>query len=44
MFGVVNQTVENLVLRLQLNVLKRTQKPSELNDRDRLFWVVVSQI
>lgn len=36
-------TAENLVLRKQLIVLRRTRKRPELKDCDRLFWVVVSR-
>ena len=36
-------TAENLVLRQQLIVLKRTQNRPQLKERDRLFWVVMSR-
>ena len=36
-------TAENLALRQQLIVLKRTQNRPKLKERDRLFWVIVSR-
>jgi hypothetical protein len=32
--------LENLALRHQLTVLKRQSKKPQLEDRDRLFWIV----
>lgn len=37
-------TAENLVLRQQLIVLKRNQKRSQLKERDRMFWKVLSNV
>ena len=34
---------ENLALRQQIIVLKRTQNRPQLKERDRLFWVVMSR-
>ena len=36
-------TAENLALRQQLIVLKRTRNRPQLKERDRLFWVVLSR-
>ncbi len=36
-------TAENLALRQQLIVLKRTRNRPQLKERDRLFWVVMSR-
>ena len=35
---------ENLVLRQQLIVLRRSVKRPQLRNRDRLFWIVVSSL
>ena len=35
---------ENLVLRQQLIVLRRSVKRPKLRDRDRLFWIVVCRL
>jgi putative transposase len=37
-------TLENLVLRQQLNVLRRSVKRARLDDSDRVFWVVIHRI
>ncbi len=37
-------TAENLVLRQQLIVLKRNQNRPSLKQRDRIFWIVLSNI
>ena len=37
-------TTENLALRQQLIVLKRSQNRPKLKERDRLFWVLLSRI
>ncbi len=34
--------LENLVLRQQLNVLRRSVKRARLDDSDRIFWVLDS--
>ena len=39
-----NLTTENLALRHQLVVLKRSHKRPVLKERDRLFWVLLSRI
>jgi putative transposase len=39
-----NLTAENLALRHQLVVLKRSQRRPTLKDRDRVFWVLLSRI
>jgi len=36
--------LENLVLRQQLNVLKRSVKQARLHDGDRLFWVLIHRL
>src|SRR5215510_11821695 len=36
--------LENLALRQQLAVLKRTQKRPAIRDKDRVFWVWLSRI
>jgi putative transposase len=38
-----NLALENLALRQQLAVLKRTQKRPAIRDKDRLFWVWLSR-
>jgi hypothetical protein len=38
-----NLGLENLALRQQLVVLKRTQKRPSIQKKDRLFWVWLSQ-
>ncbi len=35
---------ENLALRQQLAVLKRSVKRPKLRNRDRLFWVLLSRV
>jgi hypothetical protein len=41
---VARLTAENIALRQQLIVLKRNQYRPALNERDRLFWVLLSHI
>ena len=41
---VTNLTAENMALRHQLIVLKRTQNRPKLKECDRLFWVILSRI
>ena len=36
--------LENLVLRQQLNVLRRGAKRARLDDSDRVFWVLVHRL
>ena len=36
--------LENLALRQQLKVLKRSGKRPELRPRDRVFWVLLSAL
>jgi transposase InsO family protein len=38
------RALENVVLRQQLNVLKRSVKRVRLNDGDRLFWVLIHRM
>src|SRR5262249_53122237 len=38
-----NLALENLALRQQLAVLKRTQKRPAIRDKDRVFWVWLSR-
>ncbi len=33
--------LENVVLRQQLNVLRRSVKRARINDGDRMFWVLL---
>ncbi len=40
---IVYLTAENLALRQQIIVLKRSQCRPQLQDRDRLFWVLLSR-
>jgi putative transposase len=40
---VAHLTAENVALRQQLIVLQRSKKRPQLKDRDRLFWVFLSQ-
>ena len=40
---IANLTAENIALRQQLIVLKRTQNRPKLKERDRLFWVIMSR-
>src|SRR5262249_61053405 len=42
--GRCNLAFENLALRQQLAILKRTQKRPVINTKDRLFWVWLSRI
>jgi hypothetical protein len=42
--GRCNLALENLALRQQLAILKRTQKRPAINTKDRLFWVWLSRI
>lgn len=37
-------TAENLVLRQQLLVLKRSQQRPQIKKRDRVFWVAISRV
>src|SRR5262249_15178149 len=39
-----NLAFENLALRQQLTVLRRTQKRPAIEKKDRLFWVWLSRI
>lgn len=39
-----NLTAENLALRHQLVVLKRSQKRPALKERDRVLWVLLSRV
>ena len=41
---IANLTAENIALRHQLVVLKRSQDRAILNNNDRLFWVILSRI
>jgi putative transposase len=41
--GQCNLALENLALRQQLAVLKRTQKRPAIRDKDRWFWVWLSR-
>ena len=41
---VAHLTAENVALRQQIIVLKRTQHRPKLKGRDRLFWVLPSRI
>ncbi len=41
---IANLTAENIALRHQLVVLKRSQNRAILKNRDRLFWVILSRI
>jgi hypothetical protein len=41
--GRCNLALENLALRQQLTILKRTQKRPVINTNDRLFWVWLSR-
>jgi hypothetical protein len=43
-FGRCNLALENLALRQQLAILKRTQKRPAISTKDRLFWVSLSRI
>ena len=36
--------LENLVLRQQLNVLRRSVKRARLDDSDRIFWVLIHRL
>ena len=36
--------MENVVLRQQLNVLQRSAKRPQLEDEDRIFWMLVRQL
>ncbi len=36
--------LENVVLRQQLNVLKRSVKLARINDGDRMFWVLMHRL
>ena len=42
--GRCNLALENLALRQQLAILKRTQKRPAISTKDRLFWVWLSRI
>src|SRR5215475_2184689 len=42
--GRCNLVLENLALRQQLAILKRTQKRPAISTKDRLFWVWLSRI
>jgi hypothetical protein len=42
--GQCNLALENLALRQQLAILKRTQKRPAISTKDRLFWVWLSRI
>jgi len=42
--GRCNLALENLALRQQLAILKRTQKRPAISSKDRLFWVWLSRI
>src|SRR4030095_5215578 len=42
--GRCNLALENLALRQQLAILKRTQKRPVISTKDRLFWVWLSRI
>src|SRR5262245_39255239 len=42
--GRCNLAFENLALRQQLAILKRTQKRPAISTKDRLFWVWLSRI
>jgi putative transposase len=42
--GRCNLALENLALRQQLTILKRTQKRPAISTKDRLFWVWLSRI
>src|SRR5262245_2741732 len=42
--GQSNLALENLALRQQLVILKRTQKRPVISTKDRLFWVWLSRI
>ena len=42
--GQRNLALENLALRQQLVILKRTQKRTAIGKKDRLFWVWLSRI
>ena len=36
--------LENLVLRQQLNVLRRSVKRAKLDDSDRIFWILIRRL
>jgi len=38
------RALENVVLRQQLNVLKRSVKRARINDGDRMFWVLMHRL
>jgi hypothetical protein len=42
--GRCNLALENLALRQQLAILKRTQKRPAISTKDRLFWVWLSRV
>jgi hypothetical protein len=42
--GQCDLALENLALRQQLAILKRTQKRPAINTKDRLFWVWLYRI
>jgi hypothetical protein len=42
--GQCNLALENLALRRQLAILRRTQKRPVISTKDRLFWVWLSRI
>ena len=42
--GQLNLALENLALRQQLAILKRTQKRPAIGTKDRLFWIWLSRI
>ena len=37
-------TLENVVLRQQLNVLRRSVKRTRINDGDGMFWVLMRRL
>ena len=37
-------TIENLALRQQLGVMKQSVRRPKIRKRDRLFWVILSQL
>ncbi len=39
-----NLAMENLALRQQLAIMKRTCKRPQLQPKDRLFWVLISRL